>query len=180
MQSRRDALKTGVLGLVGGWLGLRSLPAEAKEGRTLPAISEAEEVWNDQPVHVIEMTLPYDDPVLMFLIGHRRYLVPRFNAEEMRHGIERNRVARLHTTVTEPEPEPEVRSVGDIKDMLRQRAAQVVQNYQRASRDAGSNPHVTFIQAHCPSGTDYGLLASPEPLRVANLLLTVPAPVLFG
>lgn len=179
MQSRRDVLKTGVIGLVGGWLGLRSLPAEAKEGRTLPSITEGDEVWSDQAVHVIEMTLPYDEPTLLFLVGHRRYLVPRFNTEEMQHGIERNRVARLHATVTE-DPELETKPIGDIKDMLRQRAAQVVANYRQANRDDWALPHVTFIKAHCPKGIDYGLLASPEPLRIANLLLTVPAPVLFG
>lgn len=160
---RRDFLKSagkaGAMGLIGGWLSGLSKPAEAlassSEEKCLA--KEWDETWGDTPVHVIEMTIPYDEPTVLFLKDQRRYLVPRQNENEIRY-------------------DPSGTTKAESLDKLLQDRLQAMKGI--AAPYANQNRALLLI-AHCPKGTDYGLVYGFDHLTIETMMITAPAKLLF-
>lgn len=171
---RRDFVRTGAVGLLGGWLGLRGEAKADVATRKEHTISERDEDWGGTPVHVIEMTLPFNEPTIFFTRDNRRILVPRQNEAEMRFR----------------KPSPELVGSGNIdgssiQKLLEQRIAlmkPLVANLNHGHKETGHelDGSVLLLIAHCPRGTDYGVVMGAKGLTVESMLMTAPAKILFG
>lgn len=166
---RRSFFQTGTTSLIGGWL-LAKAPAVAKGAlRSRHSIQEWDEDWGDIRVHVIEMTLPFDDPVVFFQRDGRRLLVPRQDEGEIRHeqtetenltAILRKRLQAMRELFTAGKYEKDLRRDGPDRPTDTCRALHLV--------------------AHCPSRTEYGLVYGFDRLTKDTMQITVPARFLFG
>lgn len=185
---RRDFIRAGAGGLVGGWFATRMAVAEAAgkpQQGPLPALKEWDEHWLvdgvSHPIHVIDVTLPFDNPNLMFQVGESdrtRIVIPRNTAGEM-HQYEGPMAGPL--------------TPANLKSMLVKRLGKIIENYWAARNKpegplmlpmdrhpAGAKLHAVHLIARCPTRTDYGVAVAPHDcLRGNRMILTVPASILF-
>jgi len=187
---RRNFLKqagtAGALGLIGGWLGLEKVAeAATPDSVTAPVcdLTERDETWGDVNVHIIEMTLPFDNPAVFFQREGQRLLVPRQRDEEIRYlpgkgkeqrheAIEvliRERLETLRKHYVEGIPPPPL-TPGEI-------CRGVVHKAHVPSHE--ETHQALLLIAHQPQGTEYGLIYGFDKLTKETMLLTSPATMLF-
>ncbi len=206
---RRDFLKktgatAGALGIIGGWFGLEKMaeasqPVPAGEPQSGDAtdskcetvslrspacrLTERDETWGDVMVHVIEMTLPFDNPAVFFQREGQRLLVPRQNEKEIRYvsgkeearqeapeALLRERLEALRSHYVYGTPGAPL-TPGEIR--------RGVVRTPRVPQHEDTNRALLLI-AHQPQGTEYGLIYGFDKLTRETMLLTSPASMLFG
>jgi hypothetical protein len=132
---------------------------------TKPActLKEWDETWDDLPVHIIDMGLPFDDPVVFFQVGSHRVLVPRHSENEMRWGPQHQELSM------------------DV--LLRNRMKSLHELVLKMERDGVPGWEKTaylMVVTRCPSGVRYGLFSGPGNMTLDHMHITAPARMLFG
>jgi hypothetical protein len=153
-----------------------------REDAPLAKLIERDEVWEGVNVHVIEMTLPFNDPAVLFVRDNKRLLVPRQNEREIRYNptqgertepievLVKERLATLRKHYVEGSP---------IEPYTPREICAGVTRIPRHPKHDDPNQALLLI-AHQPQGTEYGLIYGFDKLTKETMLLTSPASMLFG